>query len=610
MHTVVVRRTGFLDFRQTIRVPVDDVVQVHVTFVSGGVEAVEDTPERGAAIQRTALLRVVHLDPVNVAIRYEDSIIATTPATVRLPAIGAELTVGTATLCLNLDSEGVPLVRLRVGELDALRDADLCGAEAKATDPLARAITLTHLPLWPADGSISVGSMFQLVVEVHGDVEPSEDNPVRWTSSNPDVLGVESSGADGRFAYVELFGNAEGTSFVTPRFFGASFSRQLTVEEGLAHVEVGTFAACAVTTRGTAYCWGFNETGQLGDASLHVGDTAASIGAPRLIPGGIRYRKVEPSSGLSCGLATTGLVYCWGTSWERPTSPKPISTTLRFDSLTVGGGFACGIAIGGKAYCWGDNSLGQLGNGGRESRFLDPVPVLEDRRFMQLSAGSSHACGVALERAISKIFCWGSHRSQLGILTRESCTTRPDRHSPFESPKVVPCSTTPVPLETDQTFSHIAAGGKHDCAIEATTGAAYCWGDNDDGELGIGKRGGGAQRPVAVHTDERFMFLSAYGGTTCGIAANPSSLFHRGAGQVWCWGDGPLGNGKKEGSPTPVRIPGPVAFEVRTISLGFFMTCAVNYRSQGYCWGPLALGSRGGLREYLRPSWFKLPKSP
>jgi len=51
-------------------------------------------------------------------------------------------------------------------------------------------------------------------------------------------------------------------------------------------------------------------------------------------------------------------------------------------------------------------------------------------------------------------------------------------------------------LTTNQIFASISGGGHHSCAI-TTGGKAYCWGENDNGQLGTGHTTG-TDAPVLV----------------------------------------------------------------------------------------------------------------
>ena len=94
----------------------------------------------------------------------------------------------------------------------------------------------------------------------------------------------------------------------------------------------------------------------------------------------------------------------------------------------------------------------------------------------QLSPGGVHTCGVTTSGAA---FCWGSNSSgQLGGSAASQCET--DYYG-----SGVPCSTTAVAVAGGLTFAAVSAGTSHTCGL-TTGGAAYCWGDNAQGQLGNG----------------------------------------------------------------------------------------------------------------------------
>ena len=64
--------------------------------------------------------------------------------------------------------------------------------------------------------------------------------------------------------------------------------------------------ACALTTNGTAYCWGDNPYGELG-----TGDTTTSA-TPVPVAGGLLWRSLDVGLDTTCGIATSGIAYCWG----------------------------------------------------------------------------------------------------------------------------------------------------------------------------------------------------------------------------------------------------------------------------------------------------------
>ena len=75
-------------------------------------------------------------------------------------------------------------------------------------------------------------------------------------------------------------------------------------------ISAGGQHTCGLADDGTAYCWGLNDRGQLG-----VGEEGGSgnIGSPTLVAGSVRFRSVFAGDGWhSCGVAVDGRAYCWG----------------------------------------------------------------------------------------------------------------------------------------------------------------------------------------------------------------------------------------------------------------------------------------------------------
>lgn len=142
-------------------------------------------------------------------------------------------------------------------------------------------------------------------------------------------------------------------------------------------VAVGYAHACALLG-GDAYCWGDNYDGEVGDGTS--GDVRQ---VPVRAAKGIEFASLALGDSYSCGLTPDGTAYCWGANsfgqlgdgtYEGRTTPVAVQTSMRFSALTAGEAHTCGRTLEGSVYCWGDNSAGQVGDGsGTESW---PIPVL------------------------------------------------------------------------------------------------------------------------------------------------------------------------------------------------------------------------------------------
>ncbi len=70
---------------------------------------------------------------------------------------------------------------------------------------------------------------------------------------------------------------------------------------------------CGLVSDGTAYCWGYNGSGQLGDGTSGVNwDNSADRTVPVAVSGGRTYMALVAGNVHTCGLATGGRAYCWG----------------------------------------------------------------------------------------------------------------------------------------------------------------------------------------------------------------------------------------------------------------------------------------------------------
>jgi alpha-tubulin suppressor-like RCC1 family protein len=309
---------------------------------------------------------------------------------------------------------------------------------------------------------------------------------------------------------------------------------------------------------------------------------------------------------FSCGLIPLGRVYCWGangsTQLAAPTdslcfeetergggtSPctllplRVVPDSLVFTSVTAGDGFACGISLGSVAFCWGNGAFGKLGNGHNGGSATASL-VTSAVGFGSLTAGGEHACGLSQSGAA---YCWGLDSvGQLGDARHVNSTT--------PVPVLQPAGSVAI-------FASISAGYRHTCALQSD-GAAYCWGRDSTGELGIGSFAN-SDMPVSVAGGLRFTSISAGGDTvqrpplpvrveshTCAIAVG---------GAAYCWGSnrsGQLGTGNiGDSSAVPVPVVGGLTFS--KISAGSRHTCGLTTSGTVYCWGrnfDLQLGHGG-----------------
>jgi hypothetical protein len=372
--------------------------------------------------------------------------------------------------------------------------------------------------------------------------------PANWTSSN---TGVATVAADGDVSAV-----AAGSATITVESNGHSASADVSVLPfAFAGLWAGGSHTCAVTPTNGGYCWGSNLHGELGNGSVRIGRGNGALG---IVKGELLFTSLSPSGDHTCGLIADGSAYCWGFNLDGQLgdgtfggpdrlTPVPVQGGLHFTNIQV----PCALTASGEAYCWGNNDYGQIGDGTTISRAV-PTPVAGGLVFTSLANGVG-TCGLVASGAA---YCWstntgdGTFETRLTpvpvqgghvftTLTRGSatCGLTPDgaaycwgSDNEFGSlgDGTISPSATPVLVKGGLVFTAIAAAGRTVCAL-TTNGAAYCWGEYW-GNVSTG--------PVPVPGNHVFKSLTGHASShTCGIDD---------AGIAYCWGNneyGQLGNG-------------------------------------------------------------------
>jgi alpha-tubulin suppressor-like RCC1 family protein/dipeptidyl aminopeptidase/acylaminoacyl peptidase len=174
-------------------------------------------------------------------------------------------------------------------------------------------------------------------------------------------------------------------------------------------VDAGHFHTCGVTTDRVATCWGDNTRGQLGDG------TTIDHPVPVPIVSSARFVAVSAGDGShTCGVTTSGTAYCWGANGRGQLGdgttttrslPQPVAGALLFAAVDGGNEHTCGITTDQVTFCWGGNNFAQLGDGSSTDRWT-PTRVVLGLTFVDVSAGLVHSCGLTPSGAVS---CWGTN---------------------------------------------------------------------------------------------------------------------------------------------------------------------------------------------------------
>jgi len=284
----------------------------------------------------------------------------------------------------------------------------------------------------------------------------------------------------------------------------------------------------------------------------------------------------------TCAVTEDGSVKCWGANdhgqlgngtMVNSNVPVEASGLAGVKAITAGWGHTCALTMGGGVKCWGYNANGELGNGTTTDRDV-PVDVMGlSTGVAAIDAGDDHTCAVI---AGNRLKCWGYNGyGQLGDETQSS------RSVPIESPWF------------GGGVADVAAGWGHTC-VQTTFGWAKCWGNNEYGQLGIGKLTD-IHLPATdvVNLNGKVLKVSADGGQTCALTAG---------GGVSCWGAnkyGQLGDGTGQARNEPVQTVGLIQ-GVRDVEMGWNHACAVLGGGELNCWGWNFYGQLGDGTKVTR----------
>jgi alpha-tubulin suppressor-like RCC1 family protein len=308
---------------------------------------------------------------------------------------------------------------------------------------------------------------------------------------------------------------------------------------------------CLLGEDGSVWCWGVNTDGQLGN-----GTTDNSYDVPVRVeglPGGVH--QVVAFLFSTCALTDTGSVWCWGNNDEgqlgdgttearsRPVQVVGLDhgvTQLASEGTAYG---MCAIREGGAGVCWGNNFSGRLGDGTEENHVgATPVSVV-DAPLKDIVGAGGATCAVT---EAGRVRCWGllwgtdtAWNTEDGVGSWDDAYERDLLNGPI------------TPTGLGEGVAALAAGWDVVCALK-TDGSVLCWQWNI---IGAG------DQPPIWQVDIKPTLVEGLPAGIQAIAVSQFSEQPWGCalagGQAWCWGDnesGQLGDGTLVDRARPVAV--------------------------------------------------------
>ena len=231
------------------------------------------------------------------------------------------------------------------------------------------------------------------------------------------------------------------------------------------------------------------------------------------------------------------------------------------------------MSAGGRAFAWGLNEENQLGFGDKNNRAVPTLVtgLLKTKTVVQVTAGYAHT---ACLTADGLVFVWGcGNQGRLGVGDTEN--------------RVVP---TLVRGELDgRKVLQVAAGVNHTMCVTGD-GAVFAFGENENGELGLGDR---EKRNVPTllrgELENKSVMQIA--------AGDEHTVFVTGDGLVFACGpngNGRLGVGDAERRLVPTLVTGQLQGKTAVyITAGCNHTLCITADGSLFSWGDNEFGQLG-----------------
>jgi alpha-tubulin suppressor-like RCC1 family protein len=179
---------------------------------------------------------------------------------------------------------------------------------------------------------------------------------------------------------------------------------------------------CGIRVDSVAVCWGRNTQGVLGLGST----TPTSSDTPMVVNTGVRFTAIAAGGSTACGLGSDSIAYCWGSNESNqvgsgpdvcPSDPAyggcafrptavPDAPRFRAVQISLSGDTACGITPSDDVFCWGTNWFGQFGDGTAGVSSNPVLPAASGLKLAAIDLGTQFACGSIPS---GTVYCWGIH---------------------------------------------------------------------------------------------------------------------------------------------------------------------------------------------------------
>tara|TARA_B100002051_G_scaffold95612_1_gene91226 strand:+ start:10970 stop:16315 length:5346 start_codon:yes stop_codon:yes gene_type:complete len=326
-------------------------------------------------------------------------------------------------------------------------------------------------------------------------------------------------------------------------------------------IELGTHVACAIVTNGTLWCWGDSNHGTVGNGNTGVYQSASQISFATNLdaqqtPTTATYDTSQSNDNDHIGCEwrvesdhhfesfENGTSFVWNET-ESSSGNWSFMNSSELSQVPQTSGFVDGWkGLGSASSNLGDydtNADETIADGEHSTITFD---VETGDGFLKLCVFDSSHTGDKLNiyidgsvspnvavnvegwRVVTIPVTSGNHSILLEYSKDVDPSTSGSDRVFIDSMSYPLPATNQSSTWTEPTVQDISIHGNTACAIAAWK--LYCWGGNNDGQLGVGDRES-RYYPTRVHVEEtvNFVDVEVYSSRVCALDLN---------GDLWCWG--------------------------------------------------------------------------